>query len=54
MSYRRHSVSKRARVAHKKREKQRKKKLGGLAAFGYSNSVGVGKKRLSARMGSVG
>lgn len=54
MSYRRHAVSKMARKAHKKREAKRKKRLGGLAAFSYSSSVGVSKRRLSSRMGFVG
>lgn len=39
-SYRRHSNSKRARVEHTKRVKQRKKKYGGLAAFAYDSQVG--------------
>lgn len=51
MSYRRHHVSKRARKAHKRREKKRKKQFGGLAAFGYSDSRGRSVKALSKSMG---
>lgn len=40
-SYRKHHQSKRARIAHTKRVKQRKKKFGGLAAFAYDSAVGV-------------
>lgn len=54
MSYRKHAVSKRARIAHKKRAQKRKKKLGGVAAFAYSSAVGVSKRQLSARMGRLG
>ncbi|HZS84196.1 MAG TPA: hypothetical protein VFA50_15075 [Stellaceae bacterium] len=54
MSYRRHTVSKAARKAHKRREKKRKAAFGGLAAFAYGSLIGVSKKRLSARMGRLG
>lgn len=53
MSYRRYSVGKSARRAHKRREKKRKKKLGGLAAFAYSDCRGQSKKRLSSSMGRM-
>lgn len=53
MAYRRHSVSKAARKAHKRREKKRKKSLGGLAAFWFSDSRGVSKKRLAAASGRL-
>ncbi len=39
-SYRKHSNSKRARVEHTRRVKQRKKKYGGLAAFAYDSAIG--------------
>jgi hypothetical protein len=52
--YRRHSVSKITRKKHKAREKKRKAKLGGLAAFTFSDSRGVSKKRLSSRTGRLG
>jgi hypothetical protein len=51
MSYRRHSISKAARKAHKRREKKRKKQLGGLAAFAYSDCRGKSRKTLAASMG---
>ncbi len=40
MSYRKHYNSKRARVMHTRRVKQRKKKYGGLAAFAYDSQNG--------------
>jgi hypothetical protein len=51
MSYRRHSISKAARKAHKRREKKRKKQFGGLAAFAYSDCRGKSRKTLAASMG---
>lgn len=39
-SYRKHTNSKRARVEHTKRVKQRKKKYGGVAAFAYDSMNG--------------
>jgi hypothetical protein len=40
VSYRKHSNSKRARVAHTRRVKKRKKKYDGLASFAYDSQVG--------------
>lgn len=39
-SYRRHTMSKRARIEHTRRVKQRKTKYGGLAAFSYDCAIG--------------
>lgn len=40
MSHRKHRNSKRARIAHTRRVKKRKKRYGGLAAFAYDSQVG--------------
>ena len=51
MAYQRHAVSKAARKAHKRREKKRKALFGGMAAFAYTDSRGVAKRRLARASG---
>ena len=43
-SYKRHRMSKRARIGHTKRVKARKKKFGGVAAFAFDDARHGGTK----------